>query len=444
MEGNGAIAFLKKEKKMTVSLLSGKRVLITQPMIRGFAGSTVVTLELAVALTNLGAKVTVYTCDYNNPMRSIFEAKKIKVTKSTDCPVYKLADFDYVWIHSQILPISLVEDLANTHKQKKPSFIFLHMSGMDWIPDEKPWIFDLENKLSSLSLFISEEVKDANNKLIDKGVKSFYFRNPTPMEFRLRKNPPSPTLKKLLIVSNHPPEEVIKAKKILERDYNIDVTVLGECGEKQSLLTLELLSNYDAVLTIAKTVQYCLVSGTPVYVYDAYGGGPGWLNTTNFDSAKKRNFSGYKNEQYPNYEGDGFFRKTAANIAKEIVNGYSGALSFHRDYQKNFCNDFLIEPVLKEIFSMVEPRSIPLLDTSYIYSVIASQRFAELRFAASGSLYERDEIINNLREQNASLEQRVKDFINYKRDIEKIFDSRSYKLYKKIISPYIYLKEKRK
>ena len=163
-------------------MFKNKRFLITQPMIRGLNGSTAVTLELATTLQNLGAKVTVYTCDLGEPASTCFKNANIHVDQASENPSYKLANFDYVWVHSQILPASLVKALVSP-KGSLPSFIFLHMSGMDWIPDEKPWIYNLENQLSNLSLFICEEVYNVNKPFLNPKIPISFFRNPAPMSY---------------------------------------------------------------------------------------------------------------------------------------------------------------------------------------------------------------------------------------------------------------------
>ena len=414
--------------------LKGKRVLITQPMMHWICGSTVVALELAEYLQSEGAKVKIYTCFYDDPIKSICRKKKIQVDEYKDFPNYKLDEFDIVWVHSQVLPLSLVKALGEKLPKEMPAFVFLHMSGMGWIPDEKPWIFDLENRLSSLSLFISEEVKMVNGVMLDEEIRTGYFRNPAPNMFQSRKTKPHDELCNLLIVSNHPPDELLCAKDILSQKYGIEVTLLGEGQEKYELFDLGQLENVDAVITIAKTVSYCLVSRTPVYVYDKFGGGVGWLNEKNFENARKRNFSGYQNSFYPNYEGDGFRKKSANAIAKEIVDGYKAALTYQGRNQKGFLNDFSIDRVLPRILADLETRKdIRMFEARYLESVLAAQSFAERRFEASSIVY-------NLKHSGGQDDESRLENI----ELKKALSSRSYRVYKKLISPYEKIKSMKK
>lgn len=425
-------------------MFKNKRFLITQPAIRSINGSTVVTLELANQLLSMGAKVTVYTCDFAEPAKSYFESSNIKVDIAENEPKYKLTDFDYIWVHSQILPISIIDELTKKIPNNPPAFIFLHMSGMDWIPDEKPWIYNLENHLSSLSLFITEEVKKVNKSFLSSNIPTEFFRNPAPNEFTIRQHKPSKTLKDLLIVSSHPPKEVLEAKKILSDVYHINTTILGEDQEEYRLFTKKLLEQYDAVLTIAKTVPYCLISGTPVYIYDIYGGGPGWLNQDNFEPAKTRNFSGYQNAEYPNYEGGVFHRKTANQIVREVINGYNDSLSFHEDNQKSFLDDFMLQSVLEKLFGNIHVRKINPLPQDYANVIILAQKIATSRFIEGGKLYERDGIIRNLKKDNKLLSQKIKDLETYRQEAEKVFSSKAYQLFDKTITPYKKIKERSK
>lgn len=431
-------------------MLKNKKILITQPIIRSINGSTIVSLELALALKNQGAEVTIYTCDYHNPAKAFFEKNHFKVDVASSNPQYKLQDFDYIWVHSQIIPISILNQLAQKLPAKLPAFIFLHMSGMDWIPDEKPWIYDLENRLSSLSLFICEEVKSVNTPLLSKSVPKAFFRNPAPTEYQTRTKKPGNALKNLLIVSSHPPKEVLEAKKILATKHNINVTVLGEDQETYELFTKKMLEKYDAILTIAKTVQYCLVSGTPVYVYDAYGGGPGWINEKNFENAKIRNFSGYQNDTYPNYEGGVFHRKTAQTIVNEILNGYADSLSYHQKHQQEFYREFLIDNVLPSLFGQINPRKIETFSKEYLIYVTACQLFAVDKFILGGSLYDRDAIIHKYNDdikaliakndqlaiKNRELTVKNQELTNFKKQADAVFQSKPYKVFDKIITPY--------
>ncbi|MCP1222552.1 hypothetical protein NKW45_11925 [Acetobacter orientalis] len=112
--------------------------------------------------------------------------------------------------------------------------------------------------------------------------------NPTLAKFK-KNNKYSKNIKNILIVSNHIPNEVMEAKSLLEAE-DFKLHILGESG-KSELISPELLSNYDAIISIGKTVQMSILSGIPIYCYDHFGG-PGWLRPHNIAQASRFNFSG--------------------------------------------------------------------------------------------------------------------------------------------------------
>ena len=88
------------------------------------------------------------------------------------------------------------------------------------------------------------------------------------------------------MVSNHPPKELQEAMSLLSaRGYQVDMLIDAIGSEKPAITSAELLDHYDCVISIGKTVQYCLVQGIPVFLYDRFGG-PGYLNESNYELAE--------------------------------------------------------------------------------------------------------------------------------------------------------------
>ncbi len=320
----------------------GLRVLITHPFLYEINGATNVTLELAEYLQNRGDKVTVYTNVFDYPIKHYFDEKKIHVDIARKNPKYHLKDFDIVWINSQTFPISLLEELGNAEKAKNaPKFIFMHMSAQDYCADEMPYIYQFEEKLSSLSLFVSEEALEFNKKFFEKMPPTDYYRNPAPEEYLIKRENLPKIPRKVLVVSNFPCGELRDIKPLLNQQ-GIIIDYLGYLGDRYELITEKIISKYDLVITIGKTVQYCLVSGTPVYIYGSFGG-PGYLNAKNFQKAMRKNFS-----------GRGFHDKTPEEIVDDIVNNYTKATSFYAERQEDFRKDFIISNNIPELFKKAQ------------------------------------------------------------------------------------------
>ena len=341
--------------------LNNKRILICQPILYGINGSTMVTLELAQKLNEM-SEVTVYTTIQDSPAREIFSEKNIKVVTFEDDPDFKLEDFDIIWVHSQIMPKSIIRDMKRLKDVKKPPlFIFLHMSPLENFSDERPWIYDFENRIADKVLCISDEVKDVIKPYLKHDIE--FFRNPAPDSY-IKERKEAKALEKVLIVSSHCPEEVMKAKMILENDYNIEVKLLGEKGEYR-VITPELIEDYDALITIGKTVQTCLLSNTPVYIYD-YFGGDGYLDQKNYESNKRTNFSGRNNRT----------QKSGEEIAKEIVKGYSNCYKYLYANKKAFKEEYSLSKSLERIFRDIKLNKKQSFDDNYIRYIEAIQDLA--------------------------------------------------------------------
>jgi len=217
---------------------------------------------------------------------------------------------DIAWIHHQVLPPALLFEPGST------VFVFNHMSASH--PLEYPFAPRIERALASAVLFPSEGALDAQlaSGLLDGiPVDSLHvFGNPAPDAFSVANRAPSPVLRRLVVVSNHIPEELVEALEALR--LTCDVTVIGLEEEKGGSAGRVLPADIhaaDAVVTIGKTVQYALVAGVPVYCYDHFGG-PGWLDEENFKRAR-----------YLHFAGRGFAKKPPNTIVEEIRDGYPAA-----------------------------------------------------------------------------------------------------------------------
>lgn len=394
--------------------LKAKKFLITQPMIGSFCGSTILTLELATHLQEKGAHVTVYTSYACEPMDLFFKKAHIKIVTEPEHPNFKLKDFDYIWVHSQILPYSILEDLSKKHNSY-PFFIFLHMSSLkEEIPDETSWIYDLEKQLSSKSLYVGDKSLITNQKFLNQPKSRIgFYKNPAPDSFSHRISPCNKELKNILIVSNHPPIEIQEAKDILQKQgYN--VVSFGENQENYTLITNQIISSFDAIITIGKTVNYCLVSGTPVYIYDRFGG-DGWVLKKQIKQS-----------------GRGSAKKTSKEIVSEIVQDYQKALNFVTDNQSYFQEEFLLKNVLSRTLKNINKKDIKPIKKSYKEAAICAERLLQLRFILG-------ELNNKEYRKNMSLIQilnsKEHEIMSLKQDLKAITSSKSFRIYKKIITP---------
>ena len=314
-----------------------KSILITLGELYNYAGSEIVTLELAEYFSLKGIRVHVLSHSYGEPIDKEF--KKLKnVSIHTSTKDIEFENIDLFWIHHNLIPLQLLE-LAEK-KILKAKVIFHHMSPFH--PLEFPFSPSVEKYLADLILFNSQETKKyIEDKLSDLDIKGEVFNNPAPDYFNIplaekkyRKN-----IKKILIVSNHVPEEILIAINQL-KDLGIIVKTFGISKPHEfKLITPRDLLWADVVITIGKTVQYAILSGVPVYCYDHFGG-PGYLNQDNYRRASNLNFS-----------GRGYSKKDSVTIVEELFNQYEKSQKFAQHIHKNLSSEYLLSNKMSSILN---------------------------------------------------------------------------------------------
>lgn len=418
--------------------LFGKRILITHVFIQRLMGSTVLTLELAEYLQQRGAEVTIFCSEYAEPVRSLFEARNLKVIDDENHD-FHLADYDIIWVNSQMLPLSIVRELSGITEISSPAFIFNHMSALDSIADEFPYIYELEERLASLVVTISPEVERKILPYFNNVPPHVLFPNPAPAAFaQLPSKKASDSARRVLIVSNHAPQEVVEAQALLEAK-GVSVTHFGEGGAKSALITPDVLRDFDVVITIGKTVQYCLTAGIPVYVYDHFGGF-GYLDESDFAVASENNFS-----------GRGGVKKTSNEIATEIVEGFHDAAIQAIQNRDRYVRQFSIDSVLPKVINQAHARIIHSFSPEYAKALTSAERLA-YRFYRTWSWanYLEDErarltecnnelttSLNESHIQAQHLEENLKDA---QKEIEVIRASHAYQVGRALMRPLHYVK----
>ena len=112
---------------------------------------------------------------------------------------------------------------------------------------------------------VSQECKESISNLTDN---IYVFKNSVSDAFFSLTKKETYSLKNIAIISNHVPEELYALKEQLN-EYNVQI--IG-AGNTPTLITPTILSNYDLIITIGRTVQQCFAAKVPVYVYDHFGG----------------------------------------------------------------------------------------------------------------------------------------------------------------------------
>ena len=294
--------------------LKNKTILFTIKNTQNYAGSEINCLELSSFFMEKGADVTVATYNCAEPMRSEFVRKGIKVVNVFFDEI-KNKHFDLIWAnHSAVLNYILFNLGITANK-----IVYSSLSPFEPSEVIPPYV----NRLS-LCLANSEETKQ---QLITEGAdeNNVYvfpnFVNNEMIHFSRSLSRPE-KLKNIAIVSNHVSESIEQLVD-LSNSKGYCVTIYG-VGHLIKRIDADEIKQYDLIITIGKTVQYCMSLGIPVYCYDVFGG-PGYLKSENIDRAFFYNFSGR----------GGFGTKTPEELFDDIVNGYAENLN-DLDYLKQF------------------------------------------------------------------------------------------------------------
>lgn len=291
-----------------------QKILLCTGRLDRWSGSEVVIFELAQELVTQKFSVDIYAHHVTENIKEHFLNHSFTIKNAHEVDL-----FSYTVIYTQQNSLSALLDETHIIKMCEkgfPCIIYAHLS--PFVDIEAP-LARLEEKINTFVIANSFETKKSLEGMGFKPEDVIIVPNPTFSTFKKTKKP-NPTVKKILIVSNHTPNEILEAKKLLEKDgFTIDL--LGQFG-KSELISPDIISKYDAVISIGKTVQMAILSGIPIYCYDHFGG-PGWLDLNNFTQASKFNFSGRGFDE----------KKTPSQIYFEIKTYNENSISNH-----NFSN----------------------------------------------------------------------------------------------------------
>ncbi len=275
-----------------------KNVLITLIYANGLHGGVKYSAELGNYLHSIGYNV--YLCGMVTDDRTLefLAQNNIHAFNVSDFPtdIY----FDLVWAHHwPILPYLIRKGLKYKYLINSSISHFLLIERLLWFQKN----IDLCLTLTQQSKLLYTQKYNVPTKKIE------VLPNTAPDDFFEYPSAVRGALNNIAVVSNHPPAEIMQAAEML-RQKGLVVDVFGQ-ATKSVDITPQLLSNYDVVVTIGKTVQYSLAMGIPVYNYDHFGG-TGYITIDNIDQEEAHNFSGRSC----------FTKKSADIIADEIINEF--------------------------------------------------------------------------------------------------------------------------
>lgn len=282
------------------------RILLGTNHLERLSGSEMVTLEFAEYFQQAGHEVTVFANWKALPMRIHFKKRDIPV--ETDPSAIRPMTYDLVYFQHHVAP--LFDYTPSKDDRDRSVFAFGHLSPFGFW-ESGGWAH--ERALADLAFANSAETAEA---LAQAGVhRTHIFHNAAPDSFHVNRPELRVRPRRALFVSNHDDPAFLEAADILRGQ--MEVTHLGRSGEKVARVLYPAVRRAEIVVAIGKTVQYALAAGTPVYVYDRFGG-PGYLSETNFEEAAHFNFAGRCSDR----------SLTGPDLAADILDGYGRARRF--------------------------------------------------------------------------------------------------------------------
>lgn len=307
------------------------KILITNYFLKNFTGSEINALQLCEGLRDLGISADVATFFYDDPIKRLFEESGIKVLNLFDQEI-SYNEYDVFWTHH----IHTINHLVLNSDRKDTKIIYSCLSPLSSLA--APPVFHkavnciLSNSRGNTEVLLSEGVQDE---------KIFYFPNFVPESFfKSQRVNHSEFPSRIAIISNHPPDELYEFAHIASF-AGFAVNVIGFSGSA-IYVDPALLIQYDLVISIGKTAQYCFATKVPFYCYDHFGG-PGFITPDNLDISETYNFSGRAINR----------RLTGQELFQDISQNYSQALN-NLDILYNYCyENFHLEKNLSKLIDFL-------------------------------------------------------------------------------------------
>lgn len=295
------------------------RVLMTNLMLAGYSGSELHTLDMAKEFIKHGWDVTCFTLVLSEPIRGLLHHAGVK---TVEFPNINSLDTHYDLLFAQH---HVVSDFIAAQASITFDRILVSILGPHTFHEQLPELA----ANADLIVYVSEECREARKEEAAISTAPYYiFPNYAHEGFASlpeRTYPASP--QKIAIVSNHLPQELVELKDKPNLPFSIET--IGWNGYSR-LTSSGMLSQYDCVITIGRTVLDCFSGSIPLYCYDQFGG-PGYISP---DEVEKH--------AYSNFSGRSVNRKlTSDELIEDIISGYPQAitnLSHLREYANQYHN----------------------------------------------------------------------------------------------------------
>jgi hypothetical protein len=256
------------------------KILLGTHHLEDRAGSELFTAELASSIRSRGNEVAVFTF-FKGDVAGLIEAEGIQVFDPDEAAC--ITNFDPDVVQTNHLPC------AHFARALVPRAIRAHaMLGVTPHLEAPP----LEGCAYSLGLAISEEVQERINQTsFARDVEVAIFRNWfDDRAVLIAEGRRSHRPLRVAVVSNHLAPDLINSLDALEAAGDVDVDYFG-LQRKSVCIDGALLSRYDLVISIGRTVLLAAACRVPCIMADVHGS-DGLLTIDNLDQVRTVNFSG--------------------------------------------------------------------------------------------------------------------------------------------------------
>ena len=318
-----------------------KKVLLTNFEMVNYSGSELDTFTMANYFFDHGYDVTIFTLRYNYPLLGDIN-ENIKIINMNNVDLLQ-KHYDLIWSHHFPLLDYLIFELKITCDY----IHYVSLSSFNTY-ESLPFYYQDLSMVSALSVEALNALKEFKYKTDDINLFTNYTHEKN-FSFKTKFS----KLRKIAIISNHVPEELIAFSEIAKNN-NINVDIYG-LGYKYQKVTAELLLKYDLIITIGRTVNDTLAIGIPCYCYDIWGG-DGYITRKNVASSYEYNFSGRYSKR----------KLSGEELYADITNKYHDSIS-EVDYLKKFAHDHfcfekMMKSVLKKIYSSKKTKVSQIVD----------------------------------------------------------------------------------
>ena len=254
------------------------KLLFANHHMKNLAGSELHTADLCRGFRRVGHEVALFT-PVPGAISEALAGEGFRIYSLADLRAVSVEDFDLVYLHHSTCEVILGTIFAG----KTP----LVRSHLGYVPDlERP----LSYGRPSGRVFGGERVMEVLRR--PERIPSIVARNvyddalvPARDVEGPPEGPPS-----VAVVTNHLDTNLEMVLKEAKEEGLLSFTLFGLEGKKVPV-DAELLTHFDAVVTIGRTVILAAAVGKPVYVADIHGS-DGWLHPGNYGPSQQHSFSG--------------------------------------------------------------------------------------------------------------------------------------------------------